>query len=59
MSVYLLHGIIVLPFAYLVFSPFADASILQRFLMIALPVVCCIPLFTTKLNKILNLFIKV
>ena len=59
MSVYLLHGIIVLPFAYLVFPPFADASILQRFLMIALPVVCCIPLFTTKVNKILNLFIKV
>lgn len=45
MRVYLWHGLIVLPFAYLVFPPFGDAATWQRIAMIIVPTSLCIPLF--------------
>lgn len=45
MRVYLWHGLIVLPFAYLVFPPFGDAATWQRIAMIMVPTLLCIPLF--------------
>lgn len=50
LNVYLLHGIIVLPFAYCVFPPFADGTMLQRILMIVIPTAICLPLFSNRLN---------
>lgn len=62
MNVYLLHGIIVLPFAYQVFPPFAEADWLVRILMILLPTVLCMALFSqpidTMMKKILGVVKK-
>lgn len=54
MTAYLLHALIVLPMAYLVFPPFAIASVLQRVAMIVVPTFCCLPLFSLKVDTALG-----
>lgn len=60
MSVYLLHSLIVLPCAYAVFPPFKNASPLQHILMVVLPTMFSILLFSdfisNKVNSLLKLF---
>lgn len=57
MNVYLLHSIIVLPLAYQVFPPFVEADWLERIMMIALPTVLCIPLFSRVVDKTMKLLL--
>lgn len=59
MSAYLLHALIVLPFAYCVFPPFADATLFVKVCMIMVPLVCCIPLFSGKIHKSLMILLKI
>lgn len=54
MTAYLLHALIILPLAYLVFPPFATASVWQRIAMIIVPTLCCLPLFSRKAKTILD-----
>ena len=54
MNVYLLHSIIVLPFAYQVFPPFAEADWFERVMMIVLPTSLCLPLFSNVIDKIMK-----
>lgn len=62
MNVYLLHGIIVLPFAYQVFPPFAEADWFVRIWMILLPTVFSMALYSqpidTMMKKILGVVKK-
>lgn len=57
MNVYLLHAIIVLPFAYQVFPPFAETGWMLRILMILLPTVLCLLLFSKTIDKIMKLLL--
>lgn len=50
-NVYLWHSIIVLPFAYKVFSPMADATLWQCVLMIIIPTGICLLLFSERIDK--------
>ena len=46
MGVYLLHGLVVLPFAYKVFTPFEESDVLHKVLMIAIPVAISLLFFS-------------
>lgn len=54
MNVYLLHGIIVLPFAYQVFPPFAEADWFVRIWMILIPTALCMFFFTRSIDKMIK-----
>ena len=59
MNVYLLHAIIVLPFAFQVFPPFAEANWWLRILMIIVPTTLCIPLFSKRVDKLMRTLLGV
>jgi fucose 4-O-acetylase-like acetyltransferase len=50
LNVYLLHGLIVLPFAYQVFPPLCQANIYQKLLMIIIPAALCLMLFSKTID---------
>lgn len=54
MNVYLLHALIVLPFAYQVFPLFEDGTVLQKVGMILIPTFCCLFLFTRPVDVIMK-----
>ena len=54
MGVYLFHGLVVLPFAYNIFPPFEEGGILENILMIGLPVVICLFLFSKPVDVIVK-----
>lgn len=54
MGVYLFHGLVVLPFAYDIFPPFEEGDILENILMIGLPVVICLFLFSKPVDVIVK-----
>ena len=58
LSVYLLHGLVVLPFAYLVFPSFGNATLIEKILMIILPTSCCILLFSDKVYMFMGCILK-
>ena len=57
-NVYLLHGLIILPFAYVVFPRFEEGCIAQKIVMILLPTFCCIPLFSFWIKDKMNFLYK-
>lgn len=59
LNVYLLHGMIVLPFAYMVFKPFAVAEWYMRILMILLPAVLCMFLFSRSVDRVMKRLLSV
>lgn len=53
LTVYLLHALIVLPFAYLIFPPLNSVpNIGVGILMIVLPTICCLLLFEKHIDRI-------
>lgn len=55
MTAYLLHAMIVLPMAYVIFPfPFAEATLWQKMAMIFVPTICCLPLFSYTVDSMLN-----
>lgn len=52
--VYLLHGMVVLPFAYAVFPHFEEADLTTKILMVALPTSLCCLLF----NRLISTFMS-
>lgn len=46
MNVYLLHALVVLPFIYLVFPSFGEATWFEKIALIIIPTICCLPLFS-------------
>ena len=52
--VYLLHGLVVLPFAYIVFPSFGVATFIGKILMILVPTLCCIFLFSETVYKYMS-----
>lgn len=54
LTVYLLHGLIVLPTAYCLFRPFSEESMIGRIEMILIPTLICLILFNEKLNKYIS-----
>jgi fucose 4-O-acetylase-like acetyltransferase len=50
LNAYLLHGLIVLPFAYQVFPPFCQANIYQKHLMIIIPTTLSLTLFSKTID---------
>lgn len=57
LSVYLLHPLVVLPFAYIVFPKLQDADILQAVAMIFIPTCLCIGLFNKHIdNFVMKIF---
>lgn len=55
MTAYLLHAVIVLPMAYIVFPfPFAEATLWAKMAMIFVPTICSLPLFSYTVDSVLN-----
>ena len=54
MGVYLLHGLIVLPFAYKIFPPFENGSFIEKLLLVVLPVIICLLFFSKPVNNIVK-----
>lgn len=54
MGIYLLHGLVVLPFAYMIFPPFEDGNLMERLLMVLLPVGICLLFFSKPIDKIVK-----
>ena len=54
MNVYLLHATVVLPFAYKVFPPLVDASIIVAVCMILVPTSICLIFFTNKIDTLIK-----
>lgn len=52
--VYLLHGMVVLPFAYAVFPHYEDGTCLSRILMIAVPTLLCCLLFHRRVASLMQ-----
>ena len=52
--VYLLHGLVVLSFAYIVFPSFGVATFIGKILMILVPTLCCIFLFSETVYKYMS-----
>lgn len=57
MNVYLLHSLIILPFAYLVFPSFGDATLFGKVAMVVIPTICCIPLFSSVVDRIMKMIL--
>lgn len=55
MNVYLLHSLVVLPFAYVVFPPFGEATVLQKMLMIVIPTSICLLFFTKPVDRLMKI----
>ena len=54
MNVYMLHALVVLPMAHVVFPPMDECSLFQKFLLIGVPVVVCLFLFSDFINRLMN-----
>ena len=54
MGVYLLHGLVVLPSAYMIFRPFEYESNIHRILMIVLPVLISLIFFARPIDNFIK-----
>lgn len=54
MNVYMLHALVVLPMAHVVFPPMDECSLFQKFLLIGVPVLICLFLFSDFINRLMK-----
>ena len=57
MNVYLLHALVVLPFIYLVFPSFGEATLFEKIALIIVPTICCLPLFSNIINQLMKIIL--